>query len=221
MKIITTKNYLLWIDELAEIKNDDICVDSEGKIFKHESHFPISIGQRKIIAYYPLTKEAKELDLPLLPNPFEADYEKIYVLLADGDGTMRSIDEPFGVAVKTKEAAEQYLKDGGVGYSHSYTELRVFNTAKEGIDWKYRKIQPAKSHSKQFSLEDIKEAFDSARQKGTGKPYSHEDDTYETVEDYLKELSTQKLPKEFIIPYGLPFITNSEGKEELVGTYKY
>lgn len=32
----------------------------------------------KACCYYPLTKEAKELDLPLLPNPFEeVDVEKL------------------------------------------------------------------------------------------------------------------------------------------------
>lgn len=68
--------------------------------------------------------------------------EYVYVLLADGDGTMRSTDTPFGVAVRTEEAAKQYLKDKGVGYTHSYEKLRVFDTAKEGIDWKFRNIEP-------------------------------------------------------------------------------
>lgn len=50
----------------------------------------------------------------------------VYVLLADGDGTMRSIDEPWGVAVTTEEEARRYVKRGGIGYSHSYTKVRVF-----------------------------------------------------------------------------------------------
>lgn len=68
--------------------------------------------------------------------------EYIYVLLADGDGTMRSHDEPFGVAVRTEEAAKHYVKEGGVGYTHSYEKLRIFDTAKDGIAWKYHNIEP-------------------------------------------------------------------------------
>jgi hypothetical protein len=60
------------------------------------------------------------------------DDDKAYVLLADADGTMRSIDVPFGVAVTSKKVAEQYLKaakTGGprMGYTHSYTEVTLYN----------------------------------------------------------------------------------------------
>ena len=62
---------------------------------------------------------------------------EIYVLLADGDGTMRSSCEPFGVAVTTKEEAERYLKDGGVGFYHSYTKVKIFKDKDEGLKWRY------------------------------------------------------------------------------------
>lgn len=42
-------------------KEGDTCIDSEGKIFTHENHFPISIGQRKIIA------QSETLSLPGIP----------------------------------------------------------------------------------------------------------------------------------------------------------
>jgi uncharacterized protein YerC len=61
----------------------------------------------------------------------------IYVLLADGDGTMRSIDEPFGVAVNTLEEAKRFKETGHVGYTHSYTRVRVFKNFEDGIKWKY------------------------------------------------------------------------------------
>lgn len=70
--------------------------------------------------------------------------EFVYVLLADDDGTMRSRDMPFGVAVRTEEEAKQYVKDGGVGYTHSYEKLRVFDSAKEGIAWQFPKHEPSK-----------------------------------------------------------------------------
>lgn len=61
----------------------------------------------------------------------------IYVLLADGDGTMHSQPEPFGVAVDTEDEAKRFVRMGKVGYSHSYAKVRVFSTFKEGVDWKY------------------------------------------------------------------------------------
>jgi hypothetical protein len=64
--------------------------------------------------------------------------EYVYILLADGDGTMRSIDEPFGVAVRTEEEAKAFVANGKVGYTHSYTKVRIFDKAQDGIDWKFK-----------------------------------------------------------------------------------
>jgi hypothetical protein len=63
----------------------------------------------------------------------------IYVLLADGDGSMHSRDKPFGVAVTSKEEAIRFVAEGKVGYTHSYEELRVFDNKDDGIKWKYKK----------------------------------------------------------------------------------
>jgi hypothetical protein len=46
---LETKNQNIYITSDEEIKEGDWCFDINGKIFKHENHFPISIGQRKII----------------------------------------------------------------------------------------------------------------------------------------------------------------------------
>ena len=51
-------------------------------------------------------------------------------------GTTRSKDDPIGIAVTSEEAARQYVKSGGIGYTHSYIKVRVFETAKEGLAWK-------------------------------------------------------------------------------------
>lgn len=59
---------------------------------------------------------------------------EIYILLADGDGTMRSVDTPWGAAVTTEEEAKKYVKKGGVGYTHSYVKVKVFDTSKEAIN---------------------------------------------------------------------------------------
>lgn len=37
---------------------------------------------------------------------------EVFVLLADGDGTMRSIDTPWGVAVTTEKEAKRYVEGG-------------------------------------------------------------------------------------------------------------
>lgn len=65
--------------------------------------------------------------------------KEIYVLMADGDGTMRSQDTPFGVAVDTRAEAERFVRDGGVGYTHSYARVVVFANKDEAIAWYARK----------------------------------------------------------------------------------
>ncbi len=65
--------------------------------------------------------------------------KEVYVLLADGDGTMRSVDEPFGVAVTTKEEAERFVLEGGVGYSHSFCKLAIFDDKDDAINFRYKK----------------------------------------------------------------------------------
>jgi hypothetical protein len=63
--------------------------------------------------------------------------KEVFVLLSDGDGTMRSVDEPFGVAVSTEAEAKRFVKKGNMGYSQSYQKLVVFDTFEEGIKhWK-------------------------------------------------------------------------------------
>lgn len=201
MKLQQTKDYLLLIDEEVEIKDGDICIDSAGVIFKHENHLPISIGQRKITAYRPLTKEAKELDLPLLPNPFEVDdFQQSYKVVYD------------------------YVSDGIRNYA-AYVELL-----------KLKKI----AQSKQFSLEDVVRIV----HLWDNHINIHEEDKgcIKEIEKFIQSLSTQKLPSEFTPEYEyvesvddlwefqdddslpkrkLKTITNSEGKQELVGIYKY
>lgn len=66
--------------------------------------------------------------------------KEVYVLLADGDGTtMRSIDTPFGVAVTTEVEAGRFVKEGHVGYTHSYAKIRIFTDKDEAIKWAFQK----------------------------------------------------------------------------------
>lgn len=78
MKLIQTKDYLLLIDKEAEIEANELVIDSYNNICPFADLSFLGLGYdrttiHKIIAYYPLTKEIKELDLPLLPNPFKDD----------------------------------------------------------------------------------------------------------------------------------------------------
>lgn len=238
MKILKTDMYLLLINEEAEIKElidigdyflgKDLSGDYNfvGKCFEksynHSSYYCWTENKSeggfglkyKIIAYYPLTKEAKELDLPLLPEfKHEVNIEK----LAEENNRLIGI----------------YKNDTGLAKSVYTSAIKNF---KDG----YRAAQ-AKG---QYSLEDMKKAFekghDSARKKSSYKSNG----TYkEDLEECIQSLSTQQLPKEFIPEYEdihipdsiateyyfdssffnkkLKTITNSEEKIELIGTYKY
>ncbi len=55
----------------------------------------------------------------------------VFVLLANGDGTMKSIDTPWGVAVTTEKEAKDYVKEGRIGFSHSYTKVKIFEKHEE------------------------------------------------------------------------------------------
>lgn len=65
--------------------------------------------------------------------------KKIYILLANSDGTMRSTDEPFGAAVTTEKEAKAFAKKGNVGYTKSYQEVTVYDTWKEAVEDIYNK----------------------------------------------------------------------------------
>lgn len=269
-KLIQTKDYLLLINEEAEIKINESTYDFEicpcfGKN-KHTEGIVWSFNDKRmhienfiettetgdsgydiikingyclypIAAYYPLTKEAKLLNLPLLP--------------------------PFKEVIPNSE-----YEEGMFGYTD--TEVRVAQNAfKEGY-------KAAQSHSKQFSLDDVinysnwlsqwlsynkyKKVIDGAKPYGIGELISNKvlikmfvaglpSSNPPLSQETIQSLSTQQLPKEFIpeyedgclnytdnktcdkpcdnmfcLPKGkleLKTITNLKGKQELVGTYKY
>lgn len=204
MKLLTTKGYLLLIDEEVEIKKGDAVV------YSYEIEEPCdkdnlkSNTRYKIIAYYPLSSEAKELDLPLLPD---FDRETINV---------ESIAKKWFLI-------NSYNQDGMILSNRANSD---YITNKNLFIEGYKAAQ-----AKQFSLEDVVELVQSL----TSTPsYISKESAIHQVENYLQSLSTQQLPKEFVPEYkevtcgcdSIPHnvirtITNSEGKKELVGTYKY
>lgn len=73
MKLLQTKEYLCLIDKEAKIKKGDLVAPRGLASYKVKSFDPLfdsSSFHYKVIAYFPLTKDSKELDLPLLPNPY-------------------------------------------------------------------------------------------------------------------------------------------------------
>lgn len=66
--------------------------------------------------------------------------KSVYVLMSDGDGTTRSRDEPFGVAVNTESEAKRFVEDGGIGHTDSYQKLTVFDNKDEAIHWRWHKM---------------------------------------------------------------------------------
>lgn len=222
MKLLQTKDYLLLIDEEAEIK-EGWAINPDGNLnyfgFDWRAMWTREqiLDCKNVIAYYPLTKEAKELDLPLLPNPFEGE--------VDTNIQTRNFNKQVKNPYLTEEKEYQV-------WERAYVE--GFN---DGV-----------AQSKQFSLEDMIKAFNAGRRciyecEANGKNkkcYCRNDDDcnqrhYITAEEYVQSLSIQQLPVSFEPEYDiihtdhapngfeklLKFKTNSEGKKEIQGTYKY
>lgn len=225
MKLINTKDYLLLIDEEAEIK-ENTWYENKGELFLSDCKYDegnnpnnsnprVTNFNNSVIAYYPLIKEAKELDLPLLPNPFkENNIEEL---------ALNKSMFPSDLFEKMKKSSQNdYLLEEEFGLDNltKYREVLGFI---EG----YKAAQ-----SKQFSLEDMKKAFEAGANWQEGGTILYPD-----IHGFTQSLSTpqQTYPKEFIpeiqcildidgrtiVEKKLKTITNSEGKEELVGTFKY
>ena len=274
-KLIKNDLYLLLIDEEAEIlcitkeillskDKSLLCEITETKYKQHfrginiVSNIEVAISYHqindfyKVVAYYPLNSEAKELDLPLLPS-FEGDVwvkgnrisvTTLYEYEEQQDWPNHNKYENLGYQTYTGEVIEL---DKGLALKTD--DGKIFKT--QGTYWfgsildQNCKLLKA-AQFKQFSLEDVKKAIKMAREQS--EPYYGggglvlSEPIYEdkhTEEEIIQSLSTQKLPKEFIPEYEIVYsskeladkgfiyeevfktITNSEGKQELVGTYKY
>src|SRR5690606_24062724 len=167
----------------------------------------------KIIAYYPLVKEAGELDLPLLPNPFE-------------EINIEDLSEKAnGYAYYGKPLGEKYLafKEGFIeGYKAAQSKQFSLEDMKKAIDLT-QQICDRNAHYVQ-------------RDRNVNVPMI----TIDEEEEIIQSISTQKLPKEFIPEYYLmnegydkpedyPYqeckvlktIINSEGKKMLTGKWVY
>lgn len=63
--------------------------------------------------------------------------KEVYILKCDSDGTMRSIPEPFGVAVTNEEDAKRFATDfKNYGYKQSYEKIKIYETLEEALKLK-------------------------------------------------------------------------------------
>lgn len=93
MKLLSTPEYLLFADEIVEITHPSYYYYKHfgEDIISHTNDVVKGLNTlenlnkdgfySKIIAYRKLNEEAKELDLPLLPNPFEAVNVNIQIMI--------------------------------------------------------------------------------------------------------------------------------------------
>lgn len=90
-----------------------------------------------------LKKYADELQMSLpqdydiyeiLENIKGKNMKEVYILKCDSDGTMRSIPEPFGVAVTNEEDAKRFATDfKNYGYKQSYEKIKIYETLEEAL----------------------------------------------------------------------------------------
>ena len=152
------------------------------------------------------------------------------------------LPNPFEDKVDVEKLAEEYLqKWRGLNNVHLSNIIHADRCKNDFIAG----YKAAQQSNKQFSLEDIKKAIEMARE-GNFSNYEHYGyvDWVNSEEQIIQSLSTQQLPVGFIPePNDIGFIknadimvgkklydkimspfktiTNSDGKEELVGNYVY
>lgn len=168
-KLISTRDYLLLIDEEAETKPNKYALNVASKEVYKTSYSYRNLdkitGARPVVAYYPLTKEAKELDLPLLPNPFK-----------DKHNVEELAKIKFAVDMPSKFTATQIWMDGYKTAQSSNKQFSLEDIEKALEHGWFR----GKEHGIRFGTQIEGE------------------DRRKDIKQYLQSLSTQQLPKEFI-----------------------
>lgn len=78
---------------------------------------------------------AQESQLAALSNR-KPNHLEVFLLTYDADGTLRSSNESFGVAVTSEAEAKRFVKDGGLGFTHSYEKITIFTDKDEALKFK-------------------------------------------------------------------------------------
>lgn len=206
-KLKQTQDYLLLIDvENRGIECGEVGVNMRHSKLEVETRNMGGYGSdkyywwyKKCIAYYPLTKEAKELDLPLLPNPFEeVDVEKLaqeYTMSIFGElDDFIDITEGFKAGYKAAQSNKQFsLED-----------------VKKAIEMARMTFPTDKLSCDRYSTEHIVQTLSTQQ---LPKEFIPE---YQRVRD----LDNRDINGDYNSKLILKTTTNSSGKIELVGTYK-
>ena len=261
IKLISNGMHLFLIDEEAEIKEKDYLFDEltshyagihqhSGVEYKNKDKpniiqcvsgttCPINHSS-KVIAYYPLTEEAKELDLPILP-PFKKEIEEDVNIKAEKYAWR--VQNDFSVSIPANELVKSSKRDFIAGYkaaqSKQFSLDDVINYSNWLSQWlSYNKYKKVIDGAKPYGIGELISNKDLIKMFVAGLPSSNPPLNQETIQS----LSTQQLPVGFIPePNDIGFmkntdimvgkklydkimshfktITNLEGKEEIQGKY--
>jgi hypothetical protein len=246
MKLIQIKDYLLLIDEEAVCKTGELYLTYIQDRIIPKCKGEIQVGD-KIIAYLPINSEAQELDLPLLP-PFEdtipnSGYEE--GMHGYTDTEVRVAQNAFKAGYKrAQQSNKQFSLEDMKKAIKMATYINPSDTSRFYSSEEIIQSLSTQQLPKQFSLEDMIAFGKKCFYKGFDKSENDDANCFtawkEEANELLQSLSTQQLPKEFEpimypkytqydgfeeddeIPVMTPMTsTNSEGKQELVGVYKY
>jgi len=103
------------------------------------THYPFSIQDVELVFLqndrsFDLTERTLVVSQVNNSNPLNfVNKKEVFVLLADTDGTTRSIDALIGAAVTSEPEAQSFVQNSKYGYSRSYKRVAVFETANEAI----------------------------------------------------------------------------------------
>lgn len=67
---------------------------------------------------------------------------EIFLLLEDSDGTLRSRDTPFGVAVTSEKEAKRFVEEDDIGYTRSYEKIVIFDDKDDAIKYAFPTYKP-------------------------------------------------------------------------------
>jgi len=214
--------------------------------------------------YYPINSEAKELDLLLLPNPFEEDFwETVPVKWVKWNKKKPHWNGAVWLQFNGKNQGRGIVHNGNlISLEGDKVSEEFIRDYQDTFYWLLQETDKAAQSKVQYSLEDIKKAvgmartlfeenmFDIEEILGLTEVSTHNMILKYSEEEIIQSLSTQQLPKEFKpimvcsrclkpddndedcwsakecsrntdFPDTFKTIANSEGKEKLIGTYKY
>lgn len=207
MKLVKTDLYLLLIEENIEVCRGQYRFLNNKVELIHEGHNYPYKGE-KIIAYRPLTTEAKELDLPLLPNPFKEDefqksYQIVFNYVNSGIRNYEAMMELIELKkiAQSKQFSLEDIKKAFLQGCHNMSDyIEGENESKD-----YDIYEESDLYIQSLSTQQLPKGF-IPEYIGGGEYLAGEIGGNEIWAEYPKELKT---------------ITNSEGKQEIQGRYVY